>query len=79
MGSVAYDATYYYPIKGVPYLKAAAVHDANDGGLTLFLLNRHLTEECRPRLSEREHAMLVEGNRDRYSSHLIGQPATPYR
>jgi alpha-N-arabinofuranosidase len=49
--SPVYDATYfdprgeqdlYFPVT-VPYLKLAAVQDKNDG-LTLFTLNRHLTE-----------------------------------
>ena len=49
--SPTYDASYYDP-RGdqdlyfpvcAPYLKLAAVADAN-GGLTLFALNRHLTE-----------------------------------
>lgn len=34
---------HYYPLPAVPYLKLAAVHDRT--GLTLFALNRHLTEE----------------------------------
>ena len=48
-----YDARYfdplgaqdlYFPIHA-PFLKLAAVHDADGGGLTLFALNRHLTDE----------------------------------
>jgi alpha-N-arabinofuranosidase len=35
----------YYPLPAVPYLKLAAVHDANAKTLTLFALNRHLREE----------------------------------
>jgi alpha-N-arabinofuranosidase len=34
----------YYPLPAVPYLKLAAVHDADAKGLTLFALNRHLQE-----------------------------------
>jgi alpha-N-arabinofuranosidase len=34
----------YYPMPEVPYLKLAAVHDEKAGTLTLFLLNRHLSE-----------------------------------
>ena len=53
VNSSTYDASYYdprnaqdlyYPVKGVPYLKAAAVA-GEGGGLTLFILNRHMTEE----------------------------------
>src|SRR5438552_22875 len=35
----------YYPLPKVPYLKLAAVHDAEAKSLTLFALNRHLGEE----------------------------------
>ena len=35
----------YYPLPSVPYLKLAAVHDADAKSLTLFALNRHLHEE----------------------------------
>jgi alpha-N-arabinofuranosidase len=51
--SPTYAATYYdprgalelhYPLPNVPYLKLAAVHDADAGSLTLFALNRHLVE-----------------------------------
>jgi alpha-N-arabinofuranosidase len=35
----------YFPIAAAPYLKLAAVHDETGGWLTLFALNRHLTEE----------------------------------
>ena len=34
----------YYPLPAVPYLKLSAVHDDKAGTLTLFALNRHLTE-----------------------------------
>jgi alpha-N-arabinofuranosidase len=48
----SYDAAYYdprgeqelyFPVNA-PYLKFAAVHDAAAGGVTLFALNRHLSE-----------------------------------
>ena len=35
----------YFPMPAVPYLKLAAVHDDKAGLLTLFALNRSLTEE----------------------------------
>ena len=35
----------YYDIPAAPYLKLSAVHDDNAGTLTLFALNRSLTEE----------------------------------
>jgi alpha-N-arabinofuranosidase len=50
--SPSYDASYYdprgprdlwFPVTA-PYLKLAAVHDANADALTLFALNRHLME-----------------------------------
>jgi len=34
----------YYPLPHVRYLKLSAVHDDKAGTLTLFCLNRHLTE-----------------------------------
>ena len=34
----------FYPLPAVPYLKLAAVHDTDGKGLTLFALNRHLSE-----------------------------------
>src|SRR4029077_17019399 len=34
-----------FPLPAVPYLKLAAVHDAEAGQLTLFALKRHLSEE----------------------------------
>jgi alpha-N-arabinofuranosidase len=34
-----------FSLPAVPYLKCAAVHDAEGGFVTLFLLNRHLQEE----------------------------------
>jgi alpha-N-arabinofuranosidase len=51
--SPAYAATYYdprgaqdlhFPLPEVPYLKLAAVHDERAGLLTLFALNRSLTD-----------------------------------
>jgi alpha-N-arabinofuranosidase len=51
--SPTYAATYYdprgtedhhFPMPAVPYLKLSVVHDAEGGHLTLFALNRHLTE-----------------------------------
>jgi alpha-N-arabinofuranosidase len=51
--SPTYEAVYYdprgtedlrYPIPAAPYLKLSVVHDAKDGHLTLFALNRHLSE-----------------------------------
>ena len=35
----------FFPLPAVPYLKLAAVHDDKTGTLTLFALNRSLTEE----------------------------------
>jgi alpha-N-arabinofuranosidase len=35
----------FFPLPAVPYLKLAAVHDGKAGSLTLFALNRSLTEE----------------------------------
>ncbi len=35
----------FFPLPAVPYLKLAAVHDDKSGTLTLFALNRSLTEE----------------------------------
>ena len=52
--SPTYSATYfdprgkqdlYFPVPQAPYLKLAAVHDERAGALTLFALNRNLTEE----------------------------------
>src|SRR5882757_7244500 len=34
----------YYALPAVPYLKLSAVHDERASTLTLFFLNRHLTE-----------------------------------
>ena len=35
----------FFPLPEVPYLKLAAVHDEHAGALTLFALNRSLSEE----------------------------------
>jgi alpha-L-arabinofuranosidase len=48
----------YYPLAAVPYLKLSAVHDETAGTLTLFLLNRHLTESMTLELSARGFAGL---------------------
>ena len=48
----------YYPLPAVPYLKLSAVHDDKAGTLTLFLLNRHLTEPMSLDLSARGFAGL---------------------
>jgi len=54
--SPTYAATYYdprgaqdlyFPLKEVAYLKIAAVHDESSGGLTLFALNRSLSQAMR--------------------------------
>ena len=41
----------YFDIPAAPYLKLSAVHDDKAGTLTLFALNRSLTEELPLRLS----------------------------
>jgi alpha-N-arabinofuranosidase len=41
----------FYPLPSVPYLKLAAVHDADTRRLTLFALNRSLTETLPLRLN----------------------------
>jgi len=41
----------YFPLPAAPYLKLAAVHNEQDNMLTLFALNRHLTEEMPLRVS----------------------------
>jgi len=40
----------FFDMPAVPYLKLAAVHDDKNGTLTLFALNRSLTEELPLRL-----------------------------
>ena len=56
IASPTYAASYFdprgtenlsYPLPAVPYLKLAAVHDEAAEALTLFALNRHLSEEAR--------------------------------
>src|SRR3712207_1794235 len=53
LDSPTYAATYYdprgsddhrFPMPAVPYLKLSVVHDPEGGHVTLFALNRHLTE-----------------------------------
>ena len=57
--SPTYSATYYdprgaqeryFPLPEVPYLKLAAVHDEDRATLTLFALNRSLTDELQMRV-----------------------------
>jgi alpha-L-arabinofuranosidase len=58
--SPTYSASYFdprgaqdlsFPLPEVPYLKLAAVHDEQAGALTLFALNRSLTDEMPLRLN----------------------------
>jgi len=51
--SLTYEATYYdprgtselrFPLPSVPYLKSSVVHNAQEGTVTIFALNRHLEE-----------------------------------
>jgi alpha-N-arabinofuranosidase len=49
----------FFPMTAVPYLKLAAVHNENAQTLTLFALNRHLTEEMPLRLSAGGFATLA--------------------
>jgi alpha-N-arabinofuranosidase len=69
--SEAYDSSYYdprgpleliFPVPNVPYLKIAAVADEG-GGLSLFLLNRDLTQEMQVNVEARSFGrlMLSEG------------------
>ena len=51
----------YYPLPAVPYLKLSAVHDEAAAALTLFLLNRHLTEPLTLELTARGFAGLKVG------------------
>jgi alpha-L-arabinofuranosidase len=60
VASPTYSATYYdprgatdlyFPIPAAPYLKVAAVHMPEEATLTLFLLNRHLTDEASVEIS----------------------------
>ena len=48
-----------FPLPEVPYLKLAAVHDEQAGALTLFALNRSLTEEMPLRLNAEGFSGLV--------------------
>jgi alpha-L-arabinofuranosidase len=48
----------HYPLPAVPYLKLSAVHDEAAATLTLFLLNRHLTEPLTLELTARDFAGL---------------------
>jgi alpha-N-arabinofuranosidase len=48
----------HYPLPAVPYLKLSAVHDEAAATLTLFLLNRHLTEPLTLELTARGFAGL---------------------
>jgi len=65
--SPTYAATYfdprgsqdlYFPLPEVPYLRLAAVHDASANRLTLFALNRSLSEEMPLRVAAEGFAML---------------------
>ena len=67
--SDTYDSTYYdprgtddlyFPVPGVPYLKLSAVADTA-GGLSLFLLNRDLTQEMEVDLDARRFGRLTVG------------------
>src|SRR3977135_1430022 len=67
--SETYDSSYYdprgaeessFPVPNVPYLKMAAVADES-GGLSLFLLNRDLTQEMEVSLDARSFGRLAVG------------------
>ena len=49
----------HFPLPEVPYLKLAAVHDEQAGMLTLFALNRSLTEEMPLRVTTSGFSGLV--------------------
>ena len=49
----------HFPLPEVPYLKLAAVHDQAAGMLTLFALNRSLTEEMPLRVTTAGFSRLV--------------------
>ena len=49
----------WFPLPQVPYLKLAAVHDEEVGTLTLFALNRSLTEEMPLRVNAEGFSGLV--------------------
>jgi len=68
INSPTYAASYYdprgaqdlwFPLPEVPYLKLAAVHDEQAGALTLFALNRSLTEEMPLRVNAGGFSKLV--------------------
>jgi alpha-L-arabinofuranosidase len=65
--SETYDSSYYdprgteelsFPVANVPYLKMSAVADES-GGLSLFLLNRDLTQEMEVSLEVRSFGRLA--------------------
>jgi len=67
LASPTYDTRYYdpqsgndlyFPIQGVPYVKASAVYDPDRHALNLFVLNRHLEEEIALTVSARGFAEL---------------------
>ena len=67
--SETYDSSYYdprgadelsFPVPNVPYLKMSAVADES-GGLSLFLLNRDLTQEMEVSLDARGFGQLAVG------------------
>ncbi|WP_441235211.1 arabinosylfuranosidase ArfA [Bradyrhizobium sp. 930_D9_N1_4] len=69
--SETYDTSYYdprgpqdqaFPVPGVPYLKMAAVADEN-GGLSLFLLNRDLNQEMEVSVEARSFGRLTVSER----------------
>jgi alpha-N-arabinofuranosidase len=70
----------HYPIPAAPYLKLAAVHDAKGGRLTLFSLNRHLTEELPLRVAAGGFKSLAVGealqlqDRDLKAGNTAAQP-----
>ena len=66
--SPTYSASYFdprgvkdlsFPLPEVPYLKLAAVHDEQAGALTLFALNRSLTEEMPLRVKAEGFSKIV--------------------
>jgi alpha-N-arabinofuranosidase len=67
--SETYDSSYYdprgteelsFPVPNVPYLKMSAV-TGGSGGLSLFLLNRDLTQEMQVSLEARSFGRLAVG------------------
>jgi alpha-N-arabinofuranosidase len=70
----------YYPLPAAPYLKLAAVHDEQVGLLTLFALNRSLTETLPLRVTAQgfsslavEHALQMH-DRDLKATNTKQQP-----